>query len=474
MYKKIAIFSLALAISCTKIKSTDIGADLLPAIDNITTFDTTFEVLASTFLTPDTLLPKLGRDFNGNAGQYVLGHISNDPQFGKTTASIFFELKPDNFPFEFESVKDSITLDSAVLCLRWTNTFGDTNALQQINVHRVTELLSADSTYNTNKTVRFGELLGSKSFAPSVLNDSLYLFKQTIDRQLRIKLNDNFIRPFLTFDTTASSPLKNDSLFRDYFKGFALVPQVNATSANALMSFAMSDTATYLRIYYKYKKDGKIDTTHKNFTFNTLYRGAGVNNIVRSYNGSEAASHIGHRPKGDSLIYLQADPGTYSILKVPGIDEFKQSKGNVIIHLAELSMQEVPTPGRRPNLFTTPEYLYLEMLDSTNKKLLPFLSDGFLNGKFDAFLFGGQRKLISDRSNTLVSAYKINLTRYLQGIVTRNNPNFQLKLFAPFILRYEDLFITFTLNNLIRGNVVLGGGNHATDRIKLRIIYSKL
>jgi Domain of unknown function (DUF4270) len=474
MQKSLPIVLLAILFGCTKIKSTDIGADLLPAIDNIITFDTTFEVNASTFLTPDSLLPKLGRDVNGNVGQFILGHISNDPQFGKTTASIFFELKPDSYPFAFETIADSLVLDSAVLCLRWTNTFGDTNALQSINVHRITELLVNDSVYNTGKSVRYGELLGSKTFAPSILNDSLYLFKQNIDRQLRIKLNSSFGRSLLSFDTAAGSPFKNDSLYRDFLKGFAIVPQTSGTQANALMSFAMSDTATYLRLYYKYTKTGKTDTTHKDFTFNTLNGGAGINNIVRAYNGSEATGHLGLKPRGDSLLYLQTDPGTYSLLKIPGLDEFKQKKGNVIIHLAELSMQEVPTPGRRPNTFSTPEYLYLEMLDSTSKRLLPFLSDGFLNGKFESYLFGGERKFIADRNNNLVSAYKMNITRYLQGIVTRNNPNLQLKLFAPFSLRYEDLFITFALNNLSRGNVVLGGGNHSSDRIKLRVIYSKL
>ena len=472
--KIILAVSTVLTFGCTKIKSTDIGADLLPAIDNITTFDTTFEVVASTFLTSDSMLPKLGRDINGNVGQFILGHISNDPQFGKTTASIFFEVKPDSYPFAFETVRDSLVFDSVVLCLRWTNTFGDTNAIQQVNVHRITELLKADTVYNTGKSVRYGELLGSKTFSPSELNDSLYLFKQNIDRQLRVRLNSNFGRSLLSFDTSASSPFNNDSLYRDFLKGFALIPQTAGTQANALMSFAMSDTATYLRLYYKFKKDGKTDTTHKDFTFNTLYGGAGINNIARSYNGSEASLHIGLRPRGDSLLYIQADPGTYSLLKFPGIDEFKQKKGNVIVHLAEISMQEVPTPGRRPNIFTTPEYLYLEMFDSSSRKLLPFLSDGFLNGKFESYLFGGQRRYIADRNNNFVSAYKMNITRYLQGIVTRNNPNLQLKLFAPFSLRYEDLFITFALNNLSRGNIVLGGGNHASDKIKLRVVYSKL
>jgi hypothetical protein len=162
------------------------------------------------------------------------------------------------------------------------------------------------------------------------------------------------------------------------------------------------------------------------------------------------------------------------MLKIPGLDEFKQKKGNVMIHLAQLSMQEVSTPGRRPTIFQTPEFLYAEMLDSANKKYYPFLSDGFQNGKFEPILFGGQRKYTSDNSGQYLSAYNMNLTRYLQGIITRNNPNFQLRLTAPYSLRYEDLFITFALNNLCRGNVVLGGGSHSSKKMKFRVVYSKL
>ena len=468
------VFSIAFFTNCTKIKGTDIGAGLLPAIDNVITFDTTFEVLASTYTTPDSLLPRLGRDINGNAGQFILGHISNDPQFGKTTASIFMELKPANYPFYFETVADSLFLDSAVLCLRWTNTFGDTNALQTINVHRISEKLKSDSAYLTNKSVQYGELIGTKTFAPSVLNDSLFLFRQSLNNQLRIKLNNSFARALLSFDTTGLSPYKSDSLYRDFIKGFALVPLTSGINANALMSFAMSDTATQLRLYYRYSKDGKADTTFKNFIFNNGIPGASANQIVRNYTGSEAPVHFGTKPRGDSLIYLQAAPGTYAMLKIPGLDEFKQKKGNVMVHLAQLSMQEVSTPGRRPNIFQTPEFLYTEMLDSINKKYYPFLSDGFVNGKFESVLFGGQRKYITDNSGQYLSSYNMNLTRYLQGIITKNNPNFQLRLTAPYSLRYEDLYITFALNNLCRGNVVLGGGNHSTKKMKFRVVYSKL
>lgn len=468
------VFSIAFFSNCTKIKGTDIGAGLLPAIDNVITFDTTFEVVASTYLTPDSLFPRLGRDINGNAGQFILGHISNNPQFGKTTASIFLELKPSNYPLYFETVADSLYLDSAVLCLRWTNTFGDTNALQTINVHRISEKLNSDSAYLTNKSVRYGELIGTKTFAPSVLNDSLFLFRQNLSNQLRIKLNNSFARALLSFDTTGVSPYKSDSLYREFLKGFALVPQTSGSNANALMSFAMSDTATQLRLYYRYTKGGIADTTFKNFIFNNGIPGASANQIVRNYAGSEIPVHLGTKPRGDSLVYLQSAPGTYSMLKIPGLDQFKQKKGNVMIHLAQLSMQEVSTPGRRPSIFQTPDFLYVEMFDSTNKKYFPFLSDGFINGKFEPLLFGGQRKYFSDNSGQYLSAYNMNLTRYLQGIITRNNPNFQLRLTAPYSLRYEDLFITFALNNLCKGDVVLGGGNHSSKKMKFRVVYSKL
>lgn len=474
MIGSLIVFSALLFSQCTKIKGTDIGAELLPIVDNIVTFDTTFDVITTTYVTPDSLMPRIGRDANGNAGQYILGHISNDPQFGKTTASIFFELLPPAFPYFFQNTSDSLYLDSAVLCLRWTNTFGDTNAIQSINVHRISELIRVDTVYNTSKSVRYGELIGSKTFAPKILDDSIYTFRQTRVNQLRIQLNNSFARSLLAFDTSARSPYYNDTIFRDFFKGFALIPQTNGSSANALMSFAMSDTSTHLRIYYKYDKNGIRDTTYRDFRFNSLYPGAGVNNVKRVYNGSEASLHIGDKPRGDSLVYLQAAPGTYSLLQIPGLNEFKQKKGNVMVHLAKLSMEEVETPGRRPNLFGTPEFLYLEYLDTVKNAYSPLLSDAFLDGQFEPLYFGGLRKYVSDFNNNIYSTYNMNVTRYLQGIITRNNPNFKLKLFAPYALRYEDLLISFALNNLARGNVVLGGGSHSTKKMKFRVIYSKL
>ncbi len=95
-----AIFTstLILLISCKKInESTSLGGDLIPAVDNITTFDTilTVEAYNDTFsvLTDST---RYTSDY-----EHFLGQINNDPFFGKTDAKLFLELKPTSYKYTF-------------------------------------------------------------------------------------------------------------------------------------------------------------------------------------------------------------------------------------------------------------------------------------------------------------------------------------------------------------------------------------
>ncbi len=462
---------------CTKIKSTDIGADLLPPVDNISTFDTSLEVFATNFTTPDSLLPRLGVEANGGSSDYILGSIANDPLFGKTTASIFLEFKPPFYPFVYEAIRDSLFLDSVVLCLRLNTTYGDTNSIQNIAVHRVTELLRFDSAYRTDKVVQYSNVLGTRAFSSSELNDSIRLRDYTTINQLRIKLNNNFGNELLSLDTSSAGngAFRSDSAFRQYLKGFGLIPQatVQPGSANSLITFGLGDTATHLRLYYRYKKDGKFDTTSKTFvTFNGT-PSASVNQIVRSYTGSQAANFLNRSGQRDSLVYLQAAPGTFAVLRIPGIEAFKQRKGNVLVHLARLSVEEVSTTGKRA-ILTAPTQLYLEVLDTTTGRYSPFFADAFNNGQFDPVFFGSRKKDLTDASGLSYASYGMNITRYFQGIVTRNNPSFPLRLSAPFSVVYSNLQIGFGLNPLGNGQVVLGGGNHSSRKMKLRIVYSKL
>lgn len=460
---------------CTKIKTTEIGTDLIPAVDNVITFDTTLTLVTNNYLFGDSALPVLNKDVNGTAPNHILGYISNDPQFGKTTASIFMELKPPSYKYFFENVKDSLYLDSVVLCLKWNSTWGDTVSQQKINVYQLDELMKFDSSYNTNANFTYSNLLGTKTFSPQVLKDSLFLFRQKLKNQLRIRLNNSFGDLLLSQDSAAGKPYNSDSLFRAFFKGFAIVPDVPGVGGNALMNFAISDTNTYLRLYYRYIKNGKQDTTNRSFTFLNTIPGGNANRITRDYSGSQLQAHLATPNTGDSLAYIQTSPGTYNILRMPALDGFKALKGNVMVHLAQISMVQIPGPANElDNYFTTPSILYMDFRDTLLNKQYPFFTDAIISGRYNPTTFGGVSKSVNGQNGQVVSSYNFIITRYIQNIMTRNSPNFPIYLYAPYSVLYTDFFLGFGVNKIGEGRVKLGGGTHSTQKMTLRIIYSKI
>jgi hypothetical protein len=52
---------------------------------------------------------------------HALGVINNDPIFGKSNASLFFEVAANGYPYFMTGTKDSIKVDSAVLILSYRN-----------------------------------------------------------------------------------------------------------------------------------------------------------------------------------------------------------------------------------------------------------------------------------------------------------------------------------------------------------------
>ena len=76
--------------SCKKIDTTDIGNDLIPAVDNVNTFDTVLDVITDNFLLPDSTRLRATE-------LHALGFISGDPVFGRTTAGIYVDIRPRTF-----------------------------------------------------------------------------------------------------------------------------------------------------------------------------------------------------------------------------------------------------------------------------------------------------------------------------------------------------------------------------------------
>jgi hypothetical protein len=476
----VAIFSFLTA--CTKIESTDIGTGLIPPVDRVNTFDTLLDVVTSNYAEENS--PKVYK-----SNDHAIGIINNDPLFGKTTASAYFELKPVFYPYYFTGLKSSFLIDSAVLVLSYKGAFGDTTVNQAWDVREISQKLKNDSSYSVNTTVSTGTLLGSKTFDIRRLADSVNNRFENAANQIRIPLSSAFATKIINqFDSSNSGPYSNDSLFSQRFYGFGIVPQ----SGNALVRINLGDTNTKLALYYRYKAtdtSSHLDTTVAYFRFSTGATGypfsASVNTVFRNRTGSEVANHLISN-KSDSLVYIQTSPGTFATVKIPGLRLFP----NVIVHRAELIAEQVPDNTTFDGYFFPPRYLLLSAYDSTNKyqKNIPndFVYDASAGPNIETF--GGilTNKIVPPYAT--VASYSFNLSRYVQGIVTRKDSSYTLRLSAPVndSLSYTPpypfnttaptmLYVSPSVaNNVAMGRVRLGGGTHSKVRMRLRIIYSKI
>ena len=463
---------LILGWSCTKIDTTTLGNNLIPVIDNIHTFDTTFTVIANNFDSPSC-------DSVYRTDVHALGIIPNDPYFGKTTANMYFELKPSYYPFAFPAAdKDSFQLDSAVLVLHYSYSYGDTLTPQKAQLYKLTDKFKIDTTYTTCNVFNYdnSELIGEQTFIPARLKDSVHAFQEDAANELRIKLSPAFAEKFITDSATI---FKNDTTFTDFFKGFALVSD-SSFGGNAINYFDLGSTDTRLAFYYRRSLSGVRDTSVVNFQF-TSYSGE-ANSIIRQRNNSEVTNHLNNIPGGDSLIFIQTAPGTFAELHIPQLSLLS----NRVIHRAELIADQAYSPAPSDQFLTAPVYLYLDTKDtSSNGTYIPIPCDFTTASTQPDFSYlGGVRKLVSDGSGHQVFEYVFNISRYVQSIVTKGSNNDVLRLRAPYDIMNKTAYsdrcgqtiapFIYQLNNVADGAVKLNGTNGSSTRIRLHIIYSTL
>jgi hypothetical protein len=478
----VILFIGVLFSACTRIGTTEMGLGLLPSSDAFNTKDTILTVETSTEDRPDSL-----RVYGSD--DHVIGTITNDPLFGSTTASVYFNLKPAYFPYTVRGSKDSVTVDSAVLILSYKGFYGDSTKPVTFNLRRISTNtpLTPDSSVASNYPEVYNIQTDATMANPFTL-DFTHVHDSVINRfeaakdQIRIPLNKTFTDMFLkVFDTNTA--YKTDTTLRQYFPGFALTTSNNN---NVLVIVNLLDTNTKLGLYYSTNSTsnpGNRDTVVDYFKF-TVSDNGDANFIKRNRAGSEASRHLG--VANDSLIYVQTSPGTIVKIKVPGLKSF----ANKIIHRAELIAEQVPTssPTALESQWTAPNYLFLGAYDSVSKSIRNVPNDyqGTVNAAQFA-RFGGRLLYKSIQGFDNVATYNFDLSRYMQGVVSRKDSVFDLRLMAPVndSIRYVppypynlsggvDYISRAVANQPAIGRVRLGGGSHSKFRMRLHVYYSDL
>lgn len=474
-------FSLLFIVSsCKKLnEASEIGGNVIPGADGVTTFDTTLTGLQ----TYNHIYEADKDSVNvGLVNDQILGNISNDPLFGKTNAKMFLQLKPDVYPWSFSGInnKDSLYLDSVVLVLGWNGSYGDTMGSQKVNVKEIDPLsdFRVDSIYTIRDpgppTTTF---LGTRTFSPVNLKDSVKAFQDTTTGQLRIRLDNSFGRRLLDYDAT--NAYATDSAFNTYFKGFAI--EADQSVGNALMAFGIyNNPNTKLAIYYRFTKGGQVDTTVSYFL---VKPGASANhNYVNRFDFAGTPLLAASNTAGeDDLVYIINTPGSYATIKIPTLRDLS----NRIIHRAELIVEQVYSFS--DNTFTQPYGLMLDVYDSTlgDYKFIPYDFNPDQNGSPNPS-FGLYGQYTVDGVGNRIKIWKFDLTRYVQNILTKQEPLHDFRLFTTqtaygriknVVANNSGPYIFAKVNvnpKFVFGRVRLGGGNHPAQKMRLRLVYSKI
>lgn len=480
--------------SCTKLDTTTLGNDLIPAVDNVSTFADTLNVIATQSDYTDSTLVSLTAD-------HALGNISNDPLFGTTEAKVFLQLKPGQFPYGFPN-RDSLfpgCLDSVVLCLKVSAFYGDSTIPQQLVVNDITDTRFRDSVNTTWPTI-FQPALGSQ-LAPVKTLDVRTLadyipyanHRDSVNYQIRIKLDSATYAARLFGSDSLLTGIGNhafysDSIFRREFTGLA-VSSLPGTG-NGLIYLNVADTNTKLEVHYRKKDGDHLDSVYTSFYMVTeanpaisLTRSASGNYINQNRAGTASAS-----PAAGEL-YLQGQPGTLVNISVPGLSGYT----NRLIHRAELIIESIP--DAMDDIMKPPAYLYLDLKDSVNVTppyYKPIYSDlnpssaydpDYHNGSaifppagIDFSYYGGFARTKTGPTGETITYYNINISRYVQKLVKENGYNYQFRLFPAFNFKYPQYSqgsIIYT-NKVANGRVKVGDGSNPLYRMRIRVVYSLL
>jgi hypothetical protein len=169
-------------------------------------------------------------------GAMLIGNYE-DTLYGDAGCSSLFQL---GLPY-YVNLYDDDYYDSISLIIHYSGySYGDTNNLLQINVHRLTEdieLRATGSIYNTTAFAYEDDPLGTVQIRP----------RPGSTDSIEIKISDAFGQELFGKFVERSEDILSEYEFLAYFKGLALIP--DASSKNAIIGFKVTPDYLKLRLY---------------------------------------------------------------------------------------------------------------------------------------------------------------------------------------------------------------------------------
>ncbi len=284
-------------------------------------------------------------------GHVLIGQYKHD-LWGNVMAEGYI---PYNCPSYTTSADEVVVLDSLVLLLRHKGYYiGDTTKAQTLNIYRLSEKIVLNDNgylYNKHRVGYDPELLGSYTYKPKP-GDPEFL-----EIRLSDDLGKDLLEKFHTRDLAVSS-----ERFEDYFKGIAIIPDVE--TSQSLLAFSVGDTLAALSLRYRIA-DALENEQELLFT---PYTANQFSHIEHDPTGTivEPWVNEGEIPSGllDNRGFIMCGIGWYTKLEFPFLNNIMQSGEQVEVESATLLVY--PESGTYSGQNLLPDSIYLYIADENN------------------------------------------------------------------------------------------------------------
>jgi len=431
----LSLFAGLLLTACSK--STIVGSEILGDDFVDVSFSDTFSINA---LNVDG---DSSRVFPLNQSLYILGSL-DDPVFGRSSSELYIQVRK---LFDISGL-ENIELDSVILniSINENGFWGDSSAVQDIEVYELGESLSDYDTIFTDQQFSKGSLLGTKSLNPIRHDTSTVIFNgDTINLSniLSIPLDNSFGEKMLS-DTLA---LQNDTLIQDVTHGLVIRSTTNSSAVFGMSSSVSLDAYTNKVVLY-YTQNDSIKKKHS-----LTLGGKRGYYIEHDRSGSLLEQYVGNEMGSDSLLFLSGMNNNNIQLEIPYLDGLEE----VLINYAEFEFfikTESVIIGTEPI-----EQIYAYNLnDDGSRSYIDDLNFSLLNSTF--LYYDGSIEEVIMEDGSIMEKYNLNITNELKKRIDEADISTKMRLIPRISLERAN-------------RTVLYGPEHSEYPAKLKITYTK-
>ena len=277
-----------------------------------------------------------------------------DPHIGLVQAEAYIGMGNNSQRIVGQNV--NLVLDSVRLELYHSNFFfGDSMAITQLNVHRLTEevapRLHTSNIYNTQQF----------AYDPVPMASTSYRLRPSYRGMISMELPKSLGEELMGYLQLPVRPSEEADGLNRYFKGIRI--GIEGSSSKAIMGYLVNDTSCCIKLYYHSTNDvhhieyvHKINATSSYNRSNRIELDAANPVLARLSNEPVVSDSIGN------VGLVQSALGIYTRIDFPALREHFRYGGKLQVARAELQL--CPAPSM--DLSSRPQSIYLYQVDRNN------------------------------------------------------------------------------------------------------------